>query len=278
MAGRGALLAVAAGALMPSTLNYYWRLVATGGCFAVFSLGGFVLWALVFPWLRFVSPDARPEKTRRVIHRAFHAFLGLMRTLGIMRMEVEGGEALRQSRGVLVLANHPTLIDVVALISLMPTASCVAKQSLWKDPFLGGVVRAAGYISNSDSDQLMNDCAKDLQGGCPMIVFPEGTRTRPGEPLAFQRGAAYIALRSGRPILPVLIDCQPSTLTKREKWYQIPSRPFRLRIKVLDAVTLDRWGRLDAQPTIAARQLTRALEVFFTEKLAEWMPNGCAET
>ena len=253
------------------SLNYYWRLVATGGCFAIFSLGGSLLWLLVFPMVRAFSGARRSEKIRWVIHKSFGAFLWLMESVGIMRLEVEGSDKLRNCGGALVLSNHPTLIDVVALVSLMPSASCVVKQALWDDPFLGGVVRSAGYLSNSDSDRLVDDCARDLKAGRPLIIFPEGTRTWPGQPLSFQRGAAYIAMRSGVPVLPVLIDCQPSTLTRREKWYQIPPRPFQLRIKVLEPLQLDSWGPLGETQTIAARKLTRALEAFFVRELAKWI-------
>jgi 1-acyl-sn-glycerol-3-phosphate acyltransferase len=187
-----------------------------------------------------------------------------------MRMEVDGGDRLRECGGSLVLANHPTLIDVVALVSLMPSTSCVVKEALRDDPFLGGVVRSAGYLSNSDADGLVEDCARDLRAGRPLIVFPEGTRTWPGTPLRFLRGAAYIALRSGAPVLPVLIDCQPSTLTRKEKWYQIPARPFRLRIKVLDPFPVDRRAASGEAQTIAARRLTRALQEFFVMELAKW--------
>jgi 1-acyl-sn-glycerol-3-phosphate acyltransferase len=255
---------------MISRLNYLWRLMATGCCFAVFGLGGFALSVAVFPVLRTLPQNQCLPLTRRVIHKSFACFMWLMRTLGIMRMEVVGADKLRHCRNVLVLANHPTLIDVVALISLMPTASCVVKQALWKNPFLGGVVRAAGYISNSDSDRLIDACARDLTQGSPLIVFPEGTRTQPGMPLHFQRGAAYIALRSGVPILPVLIDCNPSTLTKREKWYHIPCRSFHLRIQVLSPLSGAQWVSMDEPQTVAARKLTQGLESFFTQELNAW--------
>jgi 1-acyl-sn-glycerol-3-phosphate acyltransferase len=255
--------------MLPSP-NYCWRLVATGACFVIFSLGGALLWLLVFPALRVLPATKRPKRIRWVIHKSFGAFLRLMEFLGIMRMEIEGGEQLRDCGGALVLANHPTLIDVVALISLMPAASCVVKRALWDDPFLGGVVRSAGYLANSEGDGLIDDCARDIKAGRPLIVFPEGTRTWPGEPLRFQRGAAYIALRSDAPVLPVLIDCRPSTLTRREKWYQIPPRPFLLRIRVLAPFFPEYRAQPGEAQTMTARGLTRALQEFFTLELAKW--------
>ncbi|MBN9424188.1 MAG: 1-acyl-sn-glycerol-3-phosphate acyltransferase [Candidatus Accumulibacter sp. 66-26] len=253
---------------MSAGLNYYWRLLATGGCFAVFGFGGLALTTVVFPVLFFIPGRTRALRARWVIHKSFRFFMRLMETVGVMRFEVIGAERLHRCRNTLVLANHPTLIDVVALISLMPTASCVVKRALWQNPFLGGVVRAANYISNSEPESLIDDCAADLAAGNPLIIFPEGTRTRPGQPLRFLRGASYIALKSGKPILPVLIDCNPSTLTKRERWYQIPRRRFHLRVEVLEPINAARWIAADDPQAIAARKLTLSLEAHFTQELA----------
>ena len=252
---------------MTASLNYYWRLAATGGCFAAFGLGGLALSVLVFPLLLVFPGPIRTQHARWLIHKSFAAFLGLMQAVGIMRLEVIGGERLRSCRNTLVLANHPTLIDVVALISLMPQASCVVKQALWDNRFLGGVVRAAGYVSNSDPEHLIHDCAHDLAAGNPMIIFPEGTRSRLGEPLHFLRGAAYIAMKSGMPILPVLIDCSPSTLTKQQKWYQIPHSRFHLRLHVLAPIAVGDWVDAQAVPSLAVRKLTKNLETHFTQEL-----------
>ena len=256
--------------LMRRSLDYCWRLIATAISFSAFGLGGLLLWTCVFPLVRLLAGRRQAVLTRWIIQKSFAAFLRFMIVLGVMRLQVEGEEKLRRCAGVLVLANHPTLIDVVALVSLMPAASCVVKQALWRNPFLGGVVRAAGYISNSDSDRLIGDCVADLHAGRPLLIFPEGTRTQPGQPRVFQRGAAYIALRGGRPILPVLIDCQPPTLTKRDRWYQIPPRRFCLRIRVLDETSVGRLVEPSSVPAIAARQLTQALEGFFSRELIRW--------
>lgn len=253
---------------MISQINYAWRLVATALSFSFFSLGGLLLSLLAFPPMLLIRDRKKRKKLARwVIHKSFQLFMRFMETVGIMRLSVENEALLKANQNVLVIANHPTLIDVVALISLMPNASCVVKAALWHSPFLGGVVRAADYISNSEPEELLQDCAADLKNGNPLIIFPEGTRSRPGEPLRFLRGASYIALHSGRPLLPVLISCQPSTLTKQQKWYQIPERRFHLRVKILPPESIAQWVNETDAPTIAARRLTQSLEAFFTHKL-----------
>jgi hypothetical protein len=93
-----------------------------------------------------------------------------------------------------VLANHPTLIDVVFLISLLPNADCVVKRVAC-NPFMRGPVRAAGYISNDDGAGLVDDCIAAVRAGGSLVIFPEGTRSVPGQPPRLQRGAANIAVR-----------------------------------------------------------------------------------
>jgi 1-acyl-sn-glycerol-3-phosphate acyltransferase len=248
-------------------INYYWRLGATGVCFFVFGIGALILSAIVFPILQIVSGPKKSVRARWVISKVFGLFLWLMQVAGIMRFEVIGGGKLRSSRNVLVLANHPTLIDVVALVSLMPSASCVVKQALWRNPFMWGVVRAANYISNSEPDALVSDCAEDIRTGQPLLIFPEGTRSVPEKPLKFKRGAAYMVLSSGVPILPVLIRCDPPTLAKGEKWYKIPDKQFHLKIEVKNEIALNQLIGSEDPPAIAARKLTIALEKYFTDEL-----------
>ena len=128
-------------------------------------------------------------------------------------------------------------------------------------------VRAAGYIRNSEPEQVLEDCDRALTGGAAVIVFPEGTRTRPNEPLKFLRGAAHIAVKSGRPIVPVLLQCDPPTLTKGSSWHHIPPRPFCFRVIVRDELAPQRLADLREPPVIAARRLTRALESYFADGL-----------
>jgi 1-acyl-sn-glycerol-3-phosphate acyltransferase len=261
---------IGTGAGMSNKINYYWRFAATGTCFAVFGVGGLLLSIIAFPPLLVFSKKNRKNYARGIIQKSFRLFLWFMEAVGIMRLEIIGKEKLRNCGRSLVIANHPTLIDVVAIVSLVPAASCVVKRSMWKNPFLGGVVRSANYISNLEPDDLITDCAKDLTDGNSLLIFPEGTRSKPGKPLHFVRGTAHIALATGAPILPLVIRCNPSTLTKSEKWYQIPPRRFHLQIEVLDPILVNDWVNPDETQTIAARKLTHALENFYNLKLEHY--------
>lgn len=247
--------------------NRYWRVLATGLSFVLFGVGGVLLRVLVFPALSLLvwNRDARVLAARTVVRLAFRAFIGVMRLLGVLRYEIVGLDKLERG-GLLILANHPTLIDTVFLMAFVRNADCIVKSGLWDNPFTGGPVRAAGYIRNDEGPRLLEDCIGSLRAGSNLIVFPEGTRSTPGGAIALKRGAANIAVRGARPVTPVLIRCQPPTLGKGEKWWQVPPRLARFRIEVRDDIEVGRFGADGVSDGMAARRLTEYIQNYFMEE------------
>lgn len=252
-------------------LNYCWRVVATGLCFAVFGIGGVVLTLIATPFLwLLVHPAAkRKRQAQRLISLACRCFVGLMHRIGVMDYHISGREHLRHP-GALVVANHPSLIDALFLIGLMPEVDCVVNERLWRNPFTGGPVRLAGYISNGCSGpELVARCQASLQAGYRLIIFPEGTRTQPGQPLHFQRGAAHIAVHAAADVVPVTLIFDQTTLTKGEPWYHVPSRKLDINIRVEAPIDVQPYLRNGVSQPLAARQLTTALYDYYTTRLAQ---------
>lgn len=251
------------------TVNNAWRLTVTGLSFAAFGCGGVLLSLIVLPLLHFV-PSSRPclrRWTRCLIHKSVVLLLFCLKTTGTMQLEIKGGETLGNRRGILVLANHPTFIDIVVLLSIIRDADCIVKSQHWHNLVLSGAVRAAGYIRNDSPEVLIEQCDETIRRGGILVIFPEGTRTRLVSHIKFQRGAAHIALRSGASIQPVILSCDPLTLTKDKKWYEIPDRPFCYRMDVRPVSPLSRWISESGESPVAARSLTRAFEGFFEREL-----------
>ncbi|MGZ8144625.1 MAG: lysophospholipid acyltransferase family protein [Methylosarcina sp.] len=251
---------------MLKPINYYWRLFATGLSFSVFGVGGLFLWFLIFPVLNIVpgSPLQKKRWSQYCVHYSFYFFIGLMHRTGIMTYEINGLEKLNRP-GQLIVANHPTLVDIVFLISRIARANCIVKEKLWHNPFTRGPIVHAGYISNGDPVRMIEDCVACLRQGGILIIFPEGTRSVPGKPYKFLRGAAAIALKAQTIVTPVTLTCVPSTLTKAEKWYQIPKRRFHLAMHVGEDIALD--GFLAIKPdTVAVRRFNRYLQDYFSNQ------------
>lgn len=219
-------------------LNYLWRCVGSTLFYPLFGVIGLVNCFLVIPLLSVLIRDRQRLQviTRALIHRQFQLFVLLSDGPRIISVEFRGLEWRNPAGGQLVLASHPTLIDVVLLLSVLPQVDCVVKEGVMRNPVLGAVARAANYISNRDPEQMLDECAARLRAGSSLILFPEGTRSIAGEPPKLKLGAAEIAVRADAEILPVVIRCEPQILGKHQPWYYVPRKRAEFLLRFLEPI------------------------------------------
>ncbi|MGE5540445.1 MAG: lysophospholipid acyltransferase family protein [Gemmatimonas sp.] len=248
-------------------LDRLYRQGATGFAFAWLFVGGAALAATVLPLLSLVPGHGR-ERAQAVIRLTFRWYLAMLRGLSLLRIRVEGRDRLERCRGRVIIANHPSLLDVVILMALVPNAQCIVKSALWSNRYLGGLVRRAGYIRNDlEPEALIAECRAALDRGANIIVFPEGTRSAPGFPPHFHRGFANIATRTGAPVQPVVITCSPPTLCKGEAWWAVPARRPVFRVTVSDCVSPEIYTTYRHR-SLASRHLVARIEAYYAEQLA----------
>lgn len=256
--------------MLRSHLDRAWRFAGTAIAFPLLFGGATVLAGVVFPILQAVTRESvlRRERNQNLVHILFRLYIRLLWTLRLIDFEIEGRERLDKGPACIIVANHPSLLDVVLLMALVRRARCVVKHELWQSPYLGRVVRGAGYIRNDlDSAALLEACRGVLASGNHLIIFPEGTRSAPGEPIRFRRGFANIATCLGAEIQPVTISCSPATLTKGEKWWAIPERRPRFRVEIGERLNTRSWLTCEHRP-IAVRKIVRHFEEYYAGRLA----------
>lgn len=243
------------------SLNYVWRLFGTGISFTFFGVGALFLSLFIFPCILLFIKDELKRKIaiRRTISFSFKCFIYFMHYIGLFDFKPISTHLLKEDNGVMLVANHPTLIDVVSIIAFTPNANCIVKKDLWHNPFLKGVVKAAGYIPNENPEAILSGCKKAIEDKDILIIFPEGTRTKPGKLPEFQRGAAHIALAIGCPMRCVEMTCLPLTLSKGVPWYKIPPKRALFKLEVKDLIVPKEVIEEGTPRPLAARRLTRLL-------------------
>jgi len=205
---------------MAKRFVYAWRVFAKWLSFGVFGFGTILLITIAFPLIRLVfHPRRRFQKNARLfVSLSLRFFVGIMNFLGIVELHAGDRSAYRNLKGKIVAANHPSLLDVVMLISLIPNADCIVRNGLSKT-IVSGIIRQLYIPNNLSFERLVADCTASLNEGNCVIIFPEGSRTPRTKPPVFKKGTVRISLASQCNIVPVHIGgTDKYGLGKKDPW------------------------------------------------------------
>ena len=205
----------------------------------LFAAGGLELSGLSFlcGWL---PATERTERFfQRLIHWHFAAFHGWCESLRLVHVTYRGFERL-PAGGVVIAANHVSLIDITCLLARVPEAVCIFKPAIRRNPVLGAAARRAGYIGSDGGHEVVRAAAEKVASGHRLVIFPEGTRRRPGvAPLPFKPGFVLIARRARVPIQPVRITTDSDVLTKGSAWWRLPRFPAHIELAAGPLIPVD---------------------------------------
>ncbi len=231
---------------------------AAGYYLSLFFFGAFGLALNVVSLLLAWVPDSpRSERVfQRVIHGHFVLFVWWMSVARLCRIRYRGTEPSRTHGGLVIVANHPGMLDVTYLLARLPEAICIFKPAIRRNPVLGAAARRAGYLASDRGLDLVRLAAEKVSVGHRLIVFPEGTRTPAGgPPLPFKPGFAVIAKRARVPIQLVRITFDSDALTKSHVWWKPPQLPM--------AVEVEFGPRLDSGGAEKAAELAQQAAAWF---------------
>ena len=197
-----------------------------------FGLGAIVLAILVFPFIRLFT-----------LHK---------KDFGIK-------QAFRNIHSKIIIANHPSLLDFVYIMSLVPNSTCIVRGGLTHTP-LRGVIKQAYITNTTDFDDVLEECKKLTDKGCNVIIFPEGTRSPRIGRNNYKKGAARIALYCGCDVQPIFIGGSDKYgLGKHDPlWSYNHVENYLYDIKLLPVISIEQFKGL-SEP-IAAKHLTEEME------------------
>ena len=196
---------------------------------ALLSVLGNGLALLLYPLL----PAAAGQRFgRHLIARAYALFWWLIGASGLLQVQAQALDSLRHEPGLLVVANHPSLLDALLLAARLPRGACIMKASLLRHPLLGPGARLARYIRNDSARGMVRRAVQELRNGGQLLMFPEGTRTVVPPVNPFFGSFTLIAKRAQAPIQAVFIDTDSPYLGKGWPPWKLPPLPMRFDIRV----------------------------------------------
>ncbi len=238
---------------------YFWRVFRKLFVVAFFGIGTFLIVIAVFPIMRLVIRDNKKFRKggHHFISCVLEFYIHLMSWIRICEFKIskEDLHTLRNLKGAVIIANHPSLLDVIYILAFVRDTDCIVKASLQKS-WVGGVVRAL-YISNNVDFKIMEDeCVAALKAGGNLIIFPEGTRSPVHGMNQFKKGAARIALAAGAVVQPIFIGGNRKYgMGKGEPMWKVnPVEQYKYEFKVLEKIDVEKYSTLGE--TLAAKHLT----------------------
>ena len=226
-----------------------------------FGLGAVLLAIFVFPFIRLFTFHKKDFGiiARAYVSHTFRVFLGNLNICKTSLLKVDDKEAYPNIHGKIIIANHPSLLDFVYIMSLVPNSTCIVRGGLTHTP-LRWVIKQAYITNTTDFNDVLVECKKLTDKGCNVIVFPEGTRSPRVGRNNYKKGAARIALYCNCDVLPLFIGGSDKYgLGKFDPlWSYNHVEPYLYDIKMLPVISIEQFKGL-SEP-IAAKHLTEEME------------------
>jgi len=150
------------------------------------------------------------------------------------KLKMTGLENIDKKQTYVIIANHQSLADIIVIYRICTQFKWVAKESLFKVPFIGWTASLAKHIritrgKFSSIKKVYREAATWLRSGMSVTFFPEGTRSETGDMGEFQNGAFKLAIKEKKPILPISITGTREAIPKGS-WIFKTSVSARLKV------------------------------------------------
>ena len=199
-----------------------------------------VVWFPLLLVIRLMDRDPARYQTGRWFRR-----LGVAMTKvnPFLQLDISGYTVQNPRNPYVVVSNHQSLADIPLISHLPWEMKWVGKESIFKMPFAGWMMRLAGDIPVDRADarsgaRALIHAASILERKCSVMFFPEGTRSPDARVGKFNDGAFHLAIRAGVPILPLVVEGSHGCLPKRSWRFQDMHRVTLLVLPPVDTTGL----------------------------------------
>jgi 1-acyl-sn-glycerol-3-phosphate acyltransferase len=244
-------------------IRFVWKTLTKSFIYFLFVSGSLFLVTAVFPLIMlFVHPADRCSKAmRRATHHIFFLMNFVTWALGLIHVDIsrEDLKKLRSLKSAIIVANHPSLLDITLLMGMIPHADCIVNAALFDKFIVRHVVRRLFVPNSLDFNEMLDSCNKSLKAGNCLVIFPEGTRTKVGIKPVIRKGSARIALGTECPVYPIHIEANDMRgLRKGDPFYRINKKGrYRYRFILQDPILPESYQSMPLP--IAARKMNEEI-------------------
>lgn len=228
----------------------YIRSILAVFCFFIFGIGAVILNFLLFPFIK-----NNKELCSDIIHNTWRFFVNLMMFLKLFRLDVKKLEKIENK---VIVSTHPSFIDIVILIALIPRSTCFVKKELAHNPILKNLVTSIFITNEVELDELKSESKKMLDRGFNVIIFPSGIRHRRDEFPKIRKGASLVALNAGKNVVPVKMFSDRDFLFINQPFYAVSDRCVNFEIEQMREINIADF--IGESEIITKQRLTNKIE------------------
>ena len=228
----------------------YIRSILAVFCFFIFGIGAVILNFLLFPFIK-----NNKDLCSDIIHNTWRFFVNLMMFLKLFRLDVKKLEKIENK---VIVSTHPSFIDIVILIALIPRSTCFVKKGLAHNPILKNLVTSIFITNEVELDELKSESKKMLDRGFNVIIFPSGIRHRRDEFPKIRKGASLVALNAGKNIVPVKVFSDRDFLFINQPFYAVSDRCVNFEIEQMREINIADF--IGESEIITKQRLTHKIE------------------
>lgn len=228
----------------------YIRSILAVFCFFIFGIGAVILNFLLFPFIK-----NNKELCSDIIHNTWRFFVNLMMFLKLFRLDVKKLEKIENK---VIVSTHPSFIDIVILIALIPRSTCFVKKELAHNPILKNLVTSIFITNEVELDELKSESKKMLDRGGNVIIFPSGIRHRRDEFPKIRKGASLVALNAGKNIVPIKVFSDRDFLFINQPFYAVSDRCVNFEIEQMREINIADF--IGESEIITKQRLTHKIE------------------
>jgi len=166
---------------------------------------------------------------RRVLHFLLHVFFVGLKMSRLLVVDFSALDELKNKPGMLIIANHPCLMDALFFSSRLPNLVSVMKSDVLKNPMFFGGARLSGFIPSDSPRDFVKKCSGILENDAHLLLFPEGTRSVTRQVNSFKKGFAMVAREANVPVQAVFIQANTPFLGKGWSLLSRPNFPLKYR-------------------------------------------------
>lgn len=190
-----------------------------------------------FLYVKIIDKQNKVEKRIKLVHKTTKLWAKSLLWVSGSKIVVEGEENIPEGP-VLYVSNHQSNFDIPIFISYVDRPKAfIAKAEIAKMPMLVSWMRQMRCVFMDRKDirqsvEAISKGIKHIKEGYSMVIFPEGTRSSNGEVQEFKAGSFRLALKSGVPVVPVVISGSNKIMGKGS----FIIKPAQVKVKILEPI------------------------------------------